>query len=143
MRIFSQIIKIQGRGITADKNTKLSACTKSDGEASAPPLYEVQTPSTLSRIVPRFLMITSMLSIILLAAPLPIARAAPWRTLYSRQSNGNGNPNNNNSGFSSSVWVRAPYWCSSLPTDTERYTLLDSSGHYRRLIAHLCRLVVP
>ncbi|KAF9647117.1 hypothetical protein BDM02DRAFT_3117616 [Thelephora ganbajun] len=43
----------------------------------------------------------SILSIILPAASLPVVRAAPWQTVYARQSNGN----NANAGFSSAVWI--------------------------------------
>jgi hypothetical protein len=55
-------------------------------------------------------MIMSTLSIILSAATLPIARAAPWHKLHARQSNGNGNDDNNNgnnAGIPSSIWVCA------------------------------------
>lgn len=60
-------------------------------------------------------MIMYMLSIILSAAFLPLAYAAPWHIVHARQSNNNdpnngpnannNNNNNNSGGLSSSVWV--------------------------------------
>ena len=97
----------RGGSTRADKKSELYRFTLERKwqrrERSAPRSFKVRMPWGPRDSSPVPFMIMSILSI-LLAALLPVARAAPWQTLHARQSD---RDNNSSNGLSPAIWVCA------------------------------------